>query len=265
MPGGPSSQDQPVDLSDYIEGLFHGPAAHLADRFTLAPDSGEGICCSDLNDPGALQQLLSSYAGCRFPQDDPRSVASYWSQWYLGFLIPPLVMLASAAGSNVPADPHALRLVLDDSGQPLRFILTDPFGNPSPSGATPFDRIGAFVDRHLAPLVFSFSARSGVSAKVFWMSAAVILDYTNDVFLGGSQDGFKTLTTERALPNGQRNPLFGPYRPSGSEATRTRRICCMRYNLDGIERCPDCPLKPTISADRKQRPGLVGVLDGTAT
>ncbi|WP_417667445.1 siderophore-iron reductase FhuF [Roseibium sp.] len=261
MPGRPSSQDERIDLSDYFETLFHGPAAHLADRFAFNAGETNGIACSDLTDPGALKRLLDSYAHKRFPDNDLRSAASFWAQWYLGFLIPPLVLLASAAGTEIPADPASVRLVLDGDDQPLRFIFTQTEANAVDAGACAFERSAAFMERHLSPLVFSFAARSGVSAKVFWMSAAVILDYTNDVFLGPGHFDFKSLTQERFLPNGQRNPLFGPYRPSGSEATRTRRICCMRYNLDGIERCPDCPLKPTISGKRKERPGLVGVLE----
>lgn len=258
MPG----SDDAIDFSDFTDGLFHGAASHLVDRFLLAPGVSGGRLCSALLDPASMTAILEDYAAARFPNSDRRSSASMWAQWYFGFLIPPLLLLASAADSLVPHEPEHLRVLLDGEHQPLKFLLTYPHGQAAPREADAFARMELFVERHLSPLVFSLSARSGVSAKVFWMSAAVVIDYTSDVFLKPGQRSFKPLTEERLLPNGNRNPLFGPYRPSGSEATRTRRVCCMRYNLEGIERCPDCPLMPGTARARTERPGLISQTAG---
>ncbi|MBO0347374.1 siderophore-iron reductase FhuF [Roseibium limicola] len=263
MPAAAPGSDETIDLTDYTDGLFHGAAAHLVDRFVIEPGSADGRLCSDLLDPASLFHILEDYSVARYPNSDRRSAASMWAQYYFGFLIPPLILLGSDADCELPDNPDNLRLVLDKDHQPRRFILTDHLGRPLSGTASPFERMETFIERHLAPLVFSLSARSGVSAKVFWMSAAVILDYTCDVFLKPGQMSFKPLTQERLLPNGERNPLFGPYRPSGSEATRTRRICCMRYNLEDVDRCPDCPLKPKPPRERTERPALVTQTDET--
>lgn len=249
-----SGQRDTVDLADFTDGLFHGAASHLSARFVIDPTSPAGHQCSDLLDPACMFQILEDYSTAKYPGSDRRAAASMWGQWYFGFLLPPLVLLSSAAGCRIPSDPDRLRLEIDENHQPLKFTLTEAQAISVEESMSPFERFQPFMEGHLAPLVFSLSARSGVSAKVFWMSAAVILDYSCDVFLQPGQPDYKALTQERQLPNGERNPLFGPYRPSGSEATRTRRVCCMRYNLEGVDRCPDCPLKSKAPKERKNRP-----------
>ena len=252
MPGAPSSQDDRIDLRDYIDNLFHGPTAHLADRMTVCADSCDGMSCADLTDPGVIKQLLDAYAAARYPGDDTRAAASFWSQWYFGFLIPPLLLLSMAAEAEVPARLSSLRLVLDAQGQPERFILSAPFVKACDTKENVFDCLSPLIDGHLSPLVFSLAARSGVSAKVFWMNAAVVIDYTYDMFMEAEGPNLKLVTTEPKRPDGSRNPLYGPYRPSSSEATRTRRVCCLRYGLCGVDRCPDCSLKPAIGQEPRR-------------
>ena len=245
-----------VDLNDYMDGLFHGPAAHLAQHFAVQPEAGTGISCAELTDPGSLKHLLDAYAYARFRGNDVRSVVSFWSQWYFGFLLPPLLLLANAAQSQVPSNLSSLRLTMNKNGRPDRFQLTDPTVPAAEDCGDVFGRLMPLIDDHLAPLVFSLSARSGVSAKVFWMNAAVVLDYTHHVLLDRKGFDLTQITNSPLKPDGQRNPLFSPYRPSGSEATRTRRICCLRYRLDDVERCLDCSLKPTNG--REERPLVLG-------
>jgi ferric iron reductase protein FhuF len=259
MPGTNADSPEYVDLSDYMDGLFHGPAAHLAEHFVIRRNTAGSISCTELTDPGSLKKLLDAYANTRFPGNDLRSVVSFWSQWYFGFLLPPLLLLASAAQSQVPSSLSSLCLTLNKNGRPERFELTDPIVPQAPDGSSAFERLMPLIDDHLAPLVFSLAARSGVSAKVFWMNAAIVLDYTQDVLLNGKGIDLKEITSSPLKPDGQRNPLFSPYRPSGSEATRTRRICCLRYRLDDVARCLDCSLKP--ASGRDERPLVLGASD----
>ncbi|MEJ8472945.1 siderophore-iron reductase FhuF [Roseibium algae] len=272
MTGADLCLDEKIDLSDYLEDLFHGPAAHLADRFSIQPiqstnesipetpgvntGNGNPIQCSELTDPTGLKRLLDAYAKMQFPGDDVRSVVSFWSQWYFGFLLPPLLLLTNAAQSDAPSSLFDLYLSLDQNGQPQRFNLSNPVVMSSGKDRDAFERLTPLIDNHLSPLVFSLSARSGVSAKVFWMNAAVVIDYTYDVLLDRKGIDLKQVTGSPTRPNGQRNPLFSPYRPSGSEATRTRRVCCLRYALEGVARCTDCSLKPTTG--QEQRPIVLG-------
>ena len=122
-----ASEEGWIDLRDFNDTVFHGTAAHLAGKLIIAPASLKGIECRDLTDPGTLKELLDHYNEASFPGDDPRSAVSYWSQWYFGYLLPPLILLASAAKVYLPANLSAWRLILTDSGQPDRFILCDPF------------------------------------------------------------------------------------------------------------------------------------------
>ncbi|MBD8891117.1 siderophore-iron reductase FhuF [Roseibium litorale] len=245
-----------VDLTDFAGSLFHGPAAHLASRFEAAPAVQGDISCIRMLDPKGLTDILETYRSGKLPTSDRRAIASFWSQWYFGFLIPPLLMLSQAAGTRVPANPGRLTFRHDGKGQPFSFKLIQPSAITSEPDDSPFDLMSELIDNHLSPLVFSLAARSGASAKVFWMNAAVAIDYTCDVLLDGKAPAFKAVTQAPARPNGGRNPLFGPYRPSGSELTRTRRVCCLRYLLEGVDRCPDCSLMP--ASGKTERPVVPG-------
>ncbi|NVK34511.1 MAG: siderophore-iron reductase FhuF [Rhodobacteraceae bacterium] len=252
MPASGKPINETIELGDLAQSLFHGPSAHLAQHFNIAPGSTEGICCASLKDPATLKGLLDQYASTLFDKDDFRSVVSYWSQWYFGFCLPPLFLLANVGDCEIPSDLSDLRVVLDDYGQPQRFILTTQNAQKLSCESTPFGQMERLFSEHLAPLVFSFSARTGVSAKVFWMNIAVILDYIQDVFLGQGPMNLKAVTESRTLPSGNRNPLYGPYRPASSEATRTRRVCCLRYALPNVTRCPDCALQPAHVGHRQR-------------
>ena len=182
-----------------------------------------------------LDAALDSFASAheRAPRD---ALVSLWSMYYLSALIIPATAALLMRDRILPVALGDIAMVCDESNLP-RFVL-DAEGRPGIANR----RFATLVEGHLMPFVAFCTRRSGASPRVFWSNAAVTLDWA----LGEIDPGAAVPAARReavALLDGSDGlcRMASPLR-SHADGTRTRRVCCLRYRVPGIDDCGGlCP------------------------
>lgn len=213
--------------------------------------SSGGIPLPDLLGSSAIPECLKQFA-YRYPGGDRRAVASLWGQWFVGLTWPPLVAGVHALGA-LP-DPPRARLLLEAPGRPAGLALT---GGAS-EGPVPV-LLERLVRDHGAPLIATVAATGRFSPRVLWCHAGAVLQWTLDQLdercPGMSRAARRALLETTRWPDGSVNPLANSFSRVRGSAGLRRRVCCLRYRLDGFPCCGDCPVLPSGSASSRRVAG----------
>lgn len=224
--------------------LFQGPLSFLADNLVLGVDARSFIPATALTEGKDLAPLLARFAG-NYDRREPVAVATLWSKWHFSILIPPVLAANIIADWGLPITIGEIGVVLSEDGRTAALRLPHA-GNPLPPG-TVRQRFEVLIDGHLSPLIAAISRASGLPRKVLWSNAGTIVEHSLgelEGFLGTGHPGLsqaRALLATRRWDDGTNNPLFEPVRYS-AERGRRRRICCLRYRMDGLTLCKTCPL-----------------------
>lgn len=255
-----------TDPASTLAACFTGPLAPYADLMRLDGDDAEVMPCEALVGEGACA-VIARYAATTYPGADPRAVVSMWTQWYFGTLIVPTCAAILHLDRDLPVGLGEAGIAVGADGRPRSLVLAHAGTPYAPAGEGRFARL---VRGHVDPLVCHLARTYGVSRRVLWTNAAVLLDWTmaQAEATGGACDAAlaecRALLAERTDPCGRANPLCGMLCPASrmrgrrvegdqAEGDQTddrsdavanrRRVCCLRYRLPGVPACGDlCPL-----------------------
>ena len=96
--------------------------------------------------------------------------------------------------------------------------------------------LDALVRGHLVPFVALYAAATGVTPRLLWSNAAVILAFTLDRVAGAALPGPRR-EAAALLEGGHAFPhLAGAFREA-PHGERERRLCCGRHRLSGVAPC----------------------------
>ncbi|MCW4116163.1 siderophore-iron reductase FhuF [Aurantimonas sp. MSK8Z-1] len=242
----PPGMARPVPVHDLVTlagTIFVGERQHLADWFQVGVPPPGAIACVSLGEEAVLLPLLEVYRGQTYPADDGRAAASLWSQWYFGLLLSPLLLLSAAAGCEGLGAAADIAMVPHATGRPERFVLTRTQSLPSAVEPAAWRRHAALIDGHLAPLIDALARAADLAPRLLWSNAAVAIDFVGSMLTGTGAAQIADLCQAPCRPDGARNPLHRPFGARQEAAgERLRRICCLRYRLEGVERCGTCPV-----------------------
>ncbi|WP_454817116.1 siderophore-iron reductase FhuF [Labrys neptuniae] len=224
--------------------IFRGPLAFLADNLALGDDARPFIPAAALVEGEGLLHLLARFAG-NYDRPEPIAVATLWSKWHFSILIPPVLAANIIADWSLPIGIGEIGVITSEDGRTAALRLPDAGDRLAPH--TIRERFAELVDGHLTPMIAAISRASALPRKVLWSNAGTIVEHSLgelETFLGTDHRGLsqaRTLLATRRWEDGASNPLFEPVRYS-AEKGRRRRICCLRYRMDGLKLCKTCPL-----------------------
>ncbi|WP_375463217.1 siderophore-iron reductase FhuF [uncultured Methylobacterium sp.] len=227
-----------------IEAVIARVPASLATfgcRIAAGPGGAGVRPLSTLRDGAVFDAVIDGF-GAPYGSADRRAVVSLWTQSYLAALLIPSVTALLCLGRGLPVGFERVGFELDAGGVLARFLLPDDAGEPNPS-------LAALIDGHLRPFVELCHAHSGLSRRVVWGNAGVIVDLVlrelgtgADLRPGPLAEAEVCLGRQRGHAVG-RCPLAQVFHASGPSDARRRRVCCMRYRLPGVASCgPSCPV-----------------------
>lgn len=218
----------------------------LGGRVALAGAGTTLVATPWLADRPVVEERLAVF-GRRYPGGDPRAVASLFVQWYAATAWPALVTGVLVL-ERVPL-PAATAVRLDDSGTPDGVVIR---GRVEATGVS--EGLETLVRGHAAAMVAEVSRLSRLSPRVPWSNLSNVLGWTLERLegcaagpaLAQARDFFH----RRRFGDGAANPLRVRDATLGS-ARPVRRTCCLRYRLDGVPYCSDCP----VPEPRRLEPG----------
>lgn len=231
--------------------LFFGEFAGYRDVLATFDDPRPSLPVRQLLQTAQLDEVFQRFDPLHAGQDR-RALASQWSKHYLVQLIPPVVAAALVLGRRLPLAFDAVEVVLDEQGLPQAFKLSGDGELFAEQPSDAFQRFAELID-HLQTFTQILAKEARLSPKVLWSNAGNYLEW----FVGEMGKvlppsllvhGHELMELERR-PDGLRNPLFRPIRyvqvsphlrPDG--LWRQRRVCCIRYRLDSLVHCDNCPL-----------------------
>lgn len=237
--------------------FFPGPLRRFGEGVTMAPAGAQALPGSRFAEPVALQQRLDEYRDTIGAEHEraPPALASWWARHYCVVLVPPVLVAAAALGRTVPVSLDEVDIAFGPDGLVSRIHLrSSALGQ---GAATLDETLAAMTRRHLAPVFATLSALTRASPRVLWSHAAEFVQYVGMNLLAhpgldaGRRDTLaQWLRTDRDA-DGRPHPYRDAYleRPQADGGERrVRRVCCLKYRLDGDDYCGTCPLRAECAA-----------------
>lgn len=212
----------------------------FATSMSIEPAGHEAMAVGELlavdGAPTILHAFYTRHGGA-----DRRALLSFWTMHYFSVLIIPAVAALLCLDRVLPVSIAATRLVLDEEGKPMRLLLG---GSGSMRRGDRAD-LAPLLAGHLHPMIQASAAHSGLSPRVFWCNAGVVLDYVlrafDDLAPQAAADLAADISAIAVSRLGDDSLLSRPYESRSGEPPR-RRLCCLRMRLPGIAGCGQiCP------------------------
>ncbi|MDC6378627.1 siderophore-iron reductase FhuF [Pseudomonas graminis] len=229
--------------------LFIADFQHYRNVLVLPDDPRPGVPLRTILTGDGLSDVLTRF-GSAYPPSDPRGLASLWSKHYLIKLIPPVVAASLILNHRLPLHLDHLQLILDDNALPAAFKLPHSGQQWLPAPVDSFERFDDLLEQHLRPFIDAIARHVHLSPKVLWSNAGNYFEWLLGVLANAMphadvRHGHQLLNA-RHLSDGRRNPLYQPVRyinlDGQDKPKRERRVCCIRYRVDGLDYCSNCPL-----------------------
>ncbi|MGB7801979.1 siderophore-iron reductase FhuF [Buttiauxella sp.] len=200
--------------------------------------------------PAALTSLLACYSDHIYrnqPQlaREGKPLKSLWAQWYLGLLVPPLVMALITQPRALNVDPQHIHVEFHETGRAANFWI-DVHEDKVATTLPLQQRLEKLLVEGILPVVDALESTGDINGKLIWSNTGYLLNW----FFGELRELLDEATIaqlrhacffEKQLHNGQENPLYRTV--IQREGLLVRRTCCQRYKLPDVQRCGDCTLK----------------------
>jgi len=200
--------------------------------------------------PAALTSLLACYSDHIYrnqPQlaREGKPLKSLWAQWYLGLLVPPLVMALITQPRALDIGPQHIHVEFHETGRAATFwidVQEDRVATTQPLQ----QRLEKLLVEGLMPVVEALENSGEINGKLIWSNTGYLLNW----FFGELRELLDEATIaelrhacffEKQLRDGQDNPLYRTV--ILREGLLVRRTCCQRYKLPDVQGCGDCTLK----------------------
>lgn len=228
--------------------LFTADFAHYRHVLVLEDDPRPAMPLNTLLTPEVFTSVLHRF-GEQYPDSDRRGLASVWSKHYFIKLIPPVVAASLILEHRLPLRLEQLQVMLDEQGMPLGFKLPGPGQRWAPAPRDAFQRFDELIEGHLRPFIDTVATLTRLSPKVLWSNAGNYFEWLLGVLAtaiphADLSQGHELLNAS-TLQDGRRNSLYQPVRyikVAGHAALkRQRRVCCVRYRVNGLAYCENCP------------------------
>ncbi|MDO6966700.1 siderophore-iron reductase FhuF [Rhizobium alvei] len=240
-----------ADFADLIIAATGDKYVYCKDSLRLSPPEGlETIACRDLTDATVFNSVIDRFARTHGQKADRRAIVSLWTLYYFSTLAIATTVLNLEVGRRVPIGIDRARLAIDpETGTPRAFILPH-LGEPAPASDTIERFLTPLLREHLEPQIEAIVGLSGVGRKLLWNNVAAYLDWIMDQIRNTSGRPAAVALArsyrETSRLGDWKNPVHGMIRPecdANGQPYGRRKVCCLRYAIDGIGGCGiSCPL-----------------------
>lgn len=214
------------------------------------PAPASAMTLSEWRKPAVLASLMAAY-GDHIYRNQPqvsrehKPLKSLWAQWYIGLLVPPMMMALLTQPKALNIAPQHMRVEFHETGRAKCFWIN--VEEDSQASKLPLRlRLEQFITDGLMPVVEALEASEDINARLIWSNTGYLVNW----FFGElkqllDEQSLAALVNacffEKQLSCGRENPLYRTVIPR--DGVLVRRTCCQRYKLPDVQRCGDCTLK----------------------
>lgn len=245
LPSGPSA------LADAMRDAITETRAHLLDFIKLdEPHPHTALTLAQWRRPSELQSLLAIYSDHIYRNQptlarENKPLLSLWAQWYIGLLVPPLMLTLLTQDVALDVSPEHFHVEFHETGRAACFWI-DVHEDRQTTILSAQQRMDVLITRALIPVIEALEETGEINGKLIWSNTGYLIHwYLNEMkpLLGDEKVEAlrQAFFFARQLSDGQDNPLFRTVVPR--DGLLVRRTCCQRYRLPDVQQCGDCRLK----------------------
>ena len=240
-----------ASLADAIREKIAETRAHLLDfiRLDEAPPS-HAMTLSEWRQPSKLQSLLATYSDHIYRNQptltrENKPLLSLWAQWYIGLMVPPLMLALLTQKSMLELSPDNFHVEFHETGRAACFWI-DLHEDHSAERLTAQERMERLITQALIPVVEALEATGEINGKLIWSNTGYLIHwYLTEMKPLLGDENVEALRQScffaKQLSDGRDNPLFRTV--VLRDGLLVRRTCCQRYRLPDVKQCGDCTLK----------------------
>ncbi|MFE4111528.1 siderophore-iron reductase FhuF [Kosakonia sp. YIM B13611] len=243
--------DERDSLANAMRETIASTREYLLDFIRLnEPAPYPAMTLTEWSRPAALQSLIATYSDHIYRNQlmQPREnkpLLSLWAQWYLGLLVPPLLLTLLTQKSAIDLSPEHFHVEFHETGRAACFWIDVQRDNKL-SSYNDAQRICALTTQAMLPVVQVLEATGDINGKLIWSNTGYLINWCLGELI--PQLGETRVAAlrqlcffEKQLANGSDNPLWRTV--VLRDGALVRRTCCQRYRLPGVQQCGDCTLK----------------------
>lgn len=205
---------------------------------------------SEWSTPSRLSTLLATYGDHIYRnhpgvQREHKPLKSLWAQWFLGLLVPPLIMALLTQRRGLDISLSGMACGFHETGRAATFWIPGK-EDPVLTALSPRARLEMLWIKAVKPVVDLLDASGDINGRLIWSNTGYLAGW----FLGELKPVLgdplvnalrHSCFNEKYLLCGEDNPLFRTMLQR--DGLYVRRTCCQRYRLPDVQRCGDCTLK----------------------
>ena len=239
------------ELANSIRDKISALRPHLLDFLRLNEEAPpHALTLAEWSQPATLSSFIATWSDhiYRHQPGQPREqkpLLSLWAQWYIGLLVPPLMLALLSEERAISLAPEHVRVEFHESGRAACFWIDVHSAGTSPAESAQ-SRMEKLVTTALQPVVQALEATGDINGKLIWNNTGYLINwYLGEMktLLGDEKVAAlrQRCFFEKQLSNGEDNPLWRTV--VLREGQLVRRTCCQRYRLPDVQQCGDCTLK----------------------
>lgn len=224
---------------------------HLLDFLRLDEEAPScALTLAEWSTPTVLSSLLATWSDHIYRNQptmprEQKPLLSLWAQWYIGLLVPPLMLALLSEETAISVAPERFRVEFHETGRAACF-WNDVKADSSARPHSPQTRMETLVTHALLPVVQALEATGDINGKLIWSNTGYLINwYLGEMkaLLGDEQVAAlrQHCFFEKQFADGQDNPLWRTV--ILREGLLVRRTCCQRNRLPDVLQCGDCTLK----------------------
>ncbi|MBJ3813554.1 siderophore-iron reductase FhuF [Shimwellia pseudoproteus] len=241
----------PADVASTLYQSFEQHRPYFNEFINLGGRPAEQqLTFAEWRAPTRLYSLLASYGDHIYRnhpgvQREHKPLKSLWAQWFIGLLIPPLMMALLTQRRGLDISLSGIATGFHETGRAASFWIAAK-EDPQLTLLGPRERLGTLWITTVKPVIDTLDASGDINGKLIWSNTGYLVGW----FLGELKpllgDALvselrHSCFNEKSLLSGADNPLFRTMLVR--DGLFVRRTCCQRYRLPDVQRCGDCTLK----------------------
>lgn len=238
-------------LANAMRETISSTRAHLLDFIRLnEPAPWQAMTLAEWSRSTALQSLIATYSDHIYRNQlaQPREnkpLLSLWAQWYLGLMVPPLLLTLLTQKSAIDLSAELFRVEFHETGRAACFWI-EVREDRLLTSQNDAQRITALATQAMTPVVQALEATGDINGKLIWSNTGYLINwYLGEMIplLGEARVAAlrQLCFFEKQFSDGSDNPLWRTV--VLRDGALVRRTCCQRYRLPDVQQCGDCTLK----------------------